>query len=83
LWTAVEVLKRTEETATVICDPVGGGSRRGPHNCGKCDREVVTEIKEFSISQNGASFTASCTDQMLWEFVLEFEEFSYGAPLVP
>jgi radical SAM enzyme (TIGR01210 family) len=83
LWTAVEVLKRTQETATVICDPVGGGTRRGPHNCGKCDREVVAEIKEFSLSQNSASFTASCTDQMLWEFVLEFEEFSYGAPLVP
>jgi hypothetical protein len=44
---------------------------------------VVAEIKEFSLSQNSASFTASCTDQMLWEFVLEFEEFSYGAPLVP
>jgi radical SAM enzyme (TIGR01210 family) len=83
LWTAVEVLKRTHETATVICDPVGGGTRRGPHNCGKCDREVVAEIKDFSLSQNSASFTASCTDQMLWEFVLEFEEFSYGAPLVP
>jgi radical SAM enzyme (TIGR01210 family) len=83
LWTAVEVLKRTQETTTVICDPVGGGSRRGPHNCGKCDREVVTEIKAFSLSHNSASFTASCADQMLWEFVLEFEEFSYGAPLVP
>ncbi len=83
LWTAVEVLKRTHETATVICDPVGGGTRRGPHNCGKCDHEVVAEIKDFSFSQNSASFTASCTDQMLWEFVLEFEEFSYGAPLVP
>jgi hypothetical protein len=83
LWSAVEVLKRTHETATVICDPVGGGTRRGPHNCGKCDREVVAEIKEFSLSQNSASFTASCTDQTLWEFVLEFEEFSYGASLVP
>jgi archaeosine synthase beta-subunit len=83
LWTAVEVLKRTQEAATVICDPVGGGSRRGPHNCGKCDREVIAEIKEFSLYHNSASFTASCTDQVLWEFVLEFEEFSYGAPLVP
>lgn len=83
LWTAVEVLKRTQGTVIVICDPVGGGTRRGPHNCGKCDREVVAEIKEFSLSQDSASFTASCTDQTLWEFVLEFEEFSFGAPLVP
>ena len=83
LWSAVEVLKETHETATIICDPVGGGTRRGPHNCGKCDREVVAEIKEFSLSQNSASFTATCTDQMLWEYVLGFEEFSYGVPLVP
>jgi radical SAM enzyme (TIGR01210 family) len=83
LWTAVEVLKRTHEAATIICDPVGGGTRRGPHNCGKCDREVIAEIKEFSLSQKSASFTTSCTDQMLWEFVLEFERFSFGAPLVP
>lgn len=83
LWTAVEVLKRTHEAATIICDPVGGGTRRGPHNCFKCDREVIAEIKEFSLSQNRTSFAASCTDQGLWEFVLEFEKFSFGAPLVP
>jgi uncharacterized Fe-S cluster-containing MiaB family protein len=44
---------------------------------------VVAEIKEFSLSQDSASFTATCADQMLWEYVLEFEEFSYGVPLVP
>jgi radical SAM enzyme (TIGR01210 family) len=83
LWSAVEVLKRAQGTSTVICDPVGGGTRRGPHNCGECDRQVVAEIKEFSLSQNSASFTASCADQMLWKFVIECEEFTYGAPLVP
>jgi len=83
LWTAVEVLKRTCKTATVICDPVGGGTRRGPHNCGKCDRAVIEEIKEFALSQNRAAFTTSCKDQLLWEYILEFERFSFGAPLVP
>jgi len=83
LWSAVEALKRAQGAATVICDPVGGGTQRGPHNCGECDRQVIAEIKEFSLSQNSASFKASCADQMLWEFILEFEEFSYGAPLVP
>ena len=83
LWSAVEVLKQAQGIATVICDPVGGGTKRGPHNCGKCDREVLAEIKQFSLSQDNASFTASCNDKLLWEFILEFEEFSYGAPLVP
>jgi len=83
LWTAVEVLKRVKPIATVICDPVGAGTARGPHNCGKCDRQVISEIKEFSLSQDSASFTATCADQLLWKYVLEFEKFSYGAPLVP
>jgi hypothetical protein len=72
-----------KQMATLICDPVGGGTARGPHNCGKCDRQVVSEIKEFSLSQDSTSFTAACTDQLLWKYVLEFEKFSYGAPLVP
>jgi hypothetical protein len=83
LWTAVGVLKRVKPIATVICDPVGAGTARGPHNCGKCDRQVISEIKEFSLSQDSASFTATCADQLLWKYVLEFEKFSYGAPLVP
>jgi len=83
LWTAVEVLKRVKPIATIICDPVGAGTARGPHNCGKCDRQVILEIKEFSLSQDSASFTATCADQLLWKYVLEFEKFSYGAPLVP
>ncbi|MGB9371187.1 MAG: archaeosine biosynthesis radical SAM protein RaSEA [Halobacteriota archaeon] len=83
LWTAVEVLKRVNPIATVICDPVGAGTARGPHNCGKCDRQVISEIKEFSLSQDSAWFTATCADQLLWKYVLEFEKFSYGAPLVP
>jgi len=83
LWTAVEVLKRVKQMATIVCDPVGGGTARGPHNCGKCDRQVVSEIKEFSLSQDSTSFTAACTDQLLWKYVLEFEKFSYGAALVP
>ena len=83
LWTAVEVLKQAAENATIICDPVAGGTRRGPHNCGTCDRKIAEEIRRFSLSQDLASFKVTCTDKVLWDFVLEFEEFSYGVPLVP
>ncbi len=82
LWTAVEVLRQTAGNVPIICDPVAGGMRRGPHNCGICDHEVVAEIRRFSLSQDTASFKTTCADVILWNYVLEFEEFSYGVPLV-
>lgn len=82
LWTAVEVLQSTPGDVPVICDPVAGGTRRGPHNCGTCDRAIVAEIRRFSLSQDKSSFKTTCADKLVWDFVLEFEEFSYGAPLV-
>ncbi|MGZ4936994.1 MAG: archaeosine biosynthesis radical SAM protein RaSEA [Halobacteriota archaeon] len=82
LWTAVEVLRQTAGHVPIICDPVAGGMRRGPHNCGICDREVVAEIRRFSLSQDKASFKINCADKVLWNCILELEEFSYGAPLV-
>jgi radical SAM enzyme (TIGR01210 family) len=82
LWTAAEVLKRTAGITTIICDPVAAGTPRGPHNCGKCDDQVVREIREYSFTQDEAVFNANCNDKKAWEFVLKFERFTYGAPLV-
>ncbi len=82
LWTAVEVLTRAAGITTIICDPVAGGTPRGPHNCGKCDGDVINEIREYSITQDAGVFKVNCNDKKIWEFVLKFEDFAYGAPLV-
>lgn len=82
LWTAVEALKRTAGMTTIICDPVAGGTARGPHNCGTCDDDVIHEIQEYSLTQDKAVFKTNCNDRTAWEFVLEFERFTYGAPLI-
>jgi len=82
LWTAVEALKRTAGMTTIICDPVAGGTARGPHNCGTCDDDVIHEIQEYSLTQDKAVFKTNCDDRTAWEFVLEFEQFTYGAPLI-
>jgi len=82
LWTAVEALKRTAGMTTIICDPVAGGTARGPHNCGTCDDDVIHEIQEYSLTQDKAVFKTNCKDRTAWEFVLEFEHFTYGAPLI-
>lgn len=56
LWSVVEVLKwakRKFPEKRFLCDPVGAGSKRGPHNCGGAkDRKVEKAIREFSITQD-------------------------------
>ncbi|MHC1566809.1 MAG: archaeosine biosynthesis radical SAM protein RaSEA [Candidatus Syntropharchaeia archaeon] len=79
LWSVVEVLRKTE--GVVISDPVGAGSKRGPHNCGRCDREVARAIREFSISQERKVLESlDCECRRKWNAIMEFEEFSFGSP---
>jgi radical SAM enzyme (TIGR01210 family) len=54
LWSAVEVIKSAP--GPIICDPVGAGTRRGPHNCGKCDAAVAEAIREHALSQDASVF---------------------------
>ena len=84
LWSAVSVLRqaKTENPDMIITsDPVGAGSRHGPHNCGKCDSEVADAINRFSISQDLGDLRVSCDCEELWQKAVELEDVSYGAPL--
>ncbi len=75
LWSAVEVLKNTE--IETICDPVAYGKSRGPHNCGRCDRDVAKAIRDFSLTQNPSVFDRlSCSCTRLWEKIVELEDYS-------
>lgn len=74
LWSAVEVLKNI--STEVICDPVAGGKVRGPHNCGKCDRNVVSAIKLFSITQDKNLLEIDCDCKKVWLKSLELEKYS-------
>jgi len=86
LWSAVEVLKRGKEAApdtVIMSDPVGAGSARGPHNCGKCDKDVAEAIRVFSLKQDAGVFSAvDCECRELWRKVVEIEDFTFGAPIV-
>ncbi len=76
LWSAVEVLKKGKEITekTIICDPVGAGSERASHNCGRCDRSVAKAIKDFSLSQDTEIFEDIwCECVSLWEKYREYE----------
>ena len=82
LWSAVEVLKRAYEVLSenyrigydlnLICDPVGAGSDRAPHNCGRCDKEVAEEIRTFSIRQE-LVFEKRCECMDFWRRYIGYE----------
>ncbi|MCQ8903442.1 MAG: archaeosine biosynthesis radical SAM protein RaSEA [Methanothrix sp.] len=82
LWSAVEVLRESSLRVPLICDPVGAGAKRGPHNCGTCDGYVADAIRSFSLSQSRADLNLDCSCRSIWMKVLELEDLSFGTPLV-
>ncbi len=74
LWSAVEILKKAD--GEIICDPVAGGKSRGPHNCFRCDRDIVNEIKEFSLTQKKSVFRTKCDCIDRWKLTLYAENLT-------
>jgi radical SAM enzyme (TIGR01210 family) len=76
LWSVLTLLK--ESTLHMTCDPLGGGQKRGPHNCGTCDYEIVKGIRDYSLSADrdliGALLDTTCNCKNEWGFVLENEK---------
>jgi radical SAM enzyme (TIGR01210 family) len=79
LWSVVEVLANTStlENLRVMSSPTGGGTKRGAHNCGICDREVLKAIDNFSLSQDPSHLEGlDCQCKKLWKDVLRTENIS-------
>jgi archaeosine synthase beta-subunit len=80
LWSAVEVLKNVE--GPIICDPVGAGARRGPHNCGKCDAVVADAIRKHALSQDVTIFESlGCRCMTTWRRILDLEEQAFSCTI--
>lgn len=80
LWSAVEILKSVE--GPIICDPVGAGTKRGPHNCGKCDASIAEAIRKHATTQDLSLFDGlDCRCRSAWKNVMNLEEKSFGTPL--
>ncbi len=82
LWSVLKVLREASSMSDgwmrVVCDPVAGGKRRGAHNCGKCDTEIVEAIRDFSLNQNPVVLEKpSCGCLKQWEHVLKHEDSSH------
>jgi hypothetical protein len=82
LWSVLQILEGAP--VHVTCDPVGGGYPRGPHNCGSCDRELVTGIRDYSLTEDRGLLRAllkkECGCKGEWELVLDRER-PYAMPL--
>jgi radical SAM enzyme (TIGR01210 family) len=77
LWSLVEVLERLTKdsfSATLLSHPTGGGSKRGAHNCGKCDVRVMAAIREFSTTQDPTLLESlECRCKKHWKDYLSLE----------
>ena len=82
LWSVLKILK--DAPLHITCDPLGGGQKRGPHNCGKCDYDIVKGIRDYSLNADrdliGALLDIDCGCRNEWEYVLA-EERPYCMPL--
>lgn len=82
LWTLAGILARSG--TQVLCEPVGAGTARGPHNCGRCDRGIVRAIRKHSLTGEKDPILevleegCSCMEE--WRFVME-KERPYCMPL--
>jgi hypothetical protein len=82
LWSVLTLLESAP--VHITCDPLGGGQKRGPHNCKKCDYEIVKGIRDFSLNADKdlirALLETRCDCKAEWEFVLANEK-PYAMPL--
>lgn len=85
LWSLVEVLEKCRKKikTPLLCHSTGAGKMRGPHNCGKCDREVHKAIIDFSATQEKEHMDKlmelDCRCKEVWRAQLKLEQFAQGS----
>ncbi|MFH0966913.1 MAG: archaeosine biosynthesis radical SAM protein RaSEA, partial [Methanobacteriota archaeon] len=71
LWSVAKVL--AESSVHITCDALGGGQKRGAHNCGVCDQMILDAIKEYNLNADQELIRSvvemNCGCKKEWEFV--------------
>jgi radical SAM enzyme (TIGR01210 family) len=57
-----------------MSSPSGGGTMRGVHNCGTCDKELLDGIERFSFSGDVKDLENKCDCIKKWKTYLESEK---------
>ncbi len=75
LWSVLEVAGRCAGLGPMfLCDPVGGGTQRGAHNCGECDQVILDGLKAFTTSQDRSRLAKpACGCRDVYSAIIELE----------
>ena len=73
LWSLLECLG-TPASARLMSAPSGGGTSRGAHNCGTCDREILEKIATFSLDRDPSALDHLCTCREEWKDLMALED---------
>ncbi|MBS3748097.1 MAG: archaeosine biosynthesis radical SAM protein RaSEA [Candidatus Thermoplasmatota archaeon] len=83
LWSIIDMLTyaaKKQKKTRLQCDITGGGKKRGAHNCFTCDSEMLSAIKEFSLTQDPTIFKdVNCDCKNQWKDQLNLESTSFGS----
>lgn len=76
IWSLLEVFKRLhgKTQARLMSSPSGGGSQRGVHNCGDCDRKVLDAVEKYSFSQDIGDLDVECICRETWKNYIRAEK---------
>lgn len=68
IWSLIEVLRTCAGCGPrIMSSPSGGGSQRGVHNCGSCDRRALDAVERFSFSQDVRDLDVTCDCLKKWK----------------
>jgi radical SAM enzyme (TIGR01210 family) len=90
LWSLLEILKRVRSwqgdggrRPMVVSSPSGAGTRRGVHNCKKCDKTMLSSVRRFSQTQDSSvieeALKQDCVCKEEWQDLLDLEDFTFTA----
>lgn len=74
LWSVLDVIGEARSLRPhIVVSTAGAGSRRGPHNCGKCDSRIIDFLRDFSIDNDleAPEVECGCLDE--WHTLLEVQ----------
>ena len=69
IWSCIEIINtvRKEVNIPALLDTSGFGSRRGPYNCKKCNKELKHKIIDSNLTQDIISYDCECKNDWLAE----------------
>lgn len=69
IWSCVYIINTIRKTVSIpsLMDTSGFGSRRGPYNCKKCNKDLKHMIIDSNLDQSIIEYECKCKDQWLGE----------------